>query len=166
MDHQKIYLLGHSRGGGITILKAAEDARISKIATWAAVGDFSNRYSRDQVNAWKEKGRLDVVNGRTGQTLPLYYQLYQDLKKNSSRLDIPKASTKITVPFLIIHGTDDKVVSFEEAKRLRDSCFSSQLLSIENSGHTFEGKHPMHKDEKYPENLSRVLEETVSFLLS
>lgn len=163
VDHQKICLLGHSRGGGISILKAAEDSRISKLVTWAAVGDFASRYNAEQLESWKENGRIDIVNGRTGQILPLYYQLYQDFKENSSRLDIPKASAKIDIPFLIVHGTGDEAVSFEAAKKLHHQCQDSQLLLIENSGHTFEGKHPMGEKEKYPENLKQVVEETISF---
>ena len=30
IDSHKLYLLGHSRGGGITILKAGEDSRVKK----------------------------------------------------------------------------------------------------------------------------------------
>ena len=37
-----IYLLGHSRGGGISILKAAEDRNITKVAVWGSVSEFGN----------------------------------------------------------------------------------------------------------------------------
>ena len=35
-----VFLIGHSRGGGIATLKTGQDKRISKLATWAAVSDF------------------------------------------------------------------------------------------------------------------------------
>jgi alpha-beta hydrolase superfamily lysophospholipase len=40
IDKNLIYLIGHSRGGGISIIKAFEDKRIKKLVTWAAVSNF------------------------------------------------------------------------------------------------------------------------------
>ena len=36
VDIKKIILFGHSRGGAISILKSAEDNRLSKIISWSA----------------------------------------------------------------------------------------------------------------------------------
>ncbi len=46
----KIYLLGHSRGGGISILKAAEDSRVKKLVTWASVSGFLNRNKKKTID--------------------------------------------------------------------------------------------------------------------
>lgn len=164
IDESNISLLGHSRGGGITILKTAEDDRIIKLVTWAAVCDFGDRYTDEQVAHWKQEGKLDVVNGRTGQVLPLYYQLYENYHQNIERLSIPDATNKIDVPFLIIHGTADEAVAFEDAINLNNWCATSQLIEVDNSGHTFEAKHPFDEKEGYSENLDTVISETVKFL--
>lgn len=37
-------LLGHSRGGGIAVLKASEERRITKLITLASVCDFASRF--------------------------------------------------------------------------------------------------------------------------
>ena len=37
IDTQKTGLIGHSMGGGISILKTAEDSRIKALVTWAAI---------------------------------------------------------------------------------------------------------------------------------
>ena len=45
IDTNNITLIGHSRGGGISIIKASEDVRISKLITWASVSGFGQRTS-------------------------------------------------------------------------------------------------------------------------
>lgn len=164
IDVASINLIGHSRGGGITILKAAEDKRVKKLVTWASVSDFGDKYTAEQIEYWKQNGVIEVVNGRTGQVLPLYYQLYENYIENIKRLSVPDAAEKINVPFLIIHGTADDAVEFEEALNLSNWCASSQLVDIQESGHTFEAKHPFDKEEGYLENLEMVIQETIKFL--
>ena len=92
ISYSKLILLGHSRGGGITILKAAEDKRVEKIITWAAVSNFKSRFPKDEILKWKNDGVTYVTNTRTHQEMPLYFQLYDDLVCNEARLDIEKAS--------------------------------------------------------------------------
>ena len=38
--NNKINLIGHSRGGGIVLLKAAEDPRVGRVLSWAGVSDL------------------------------------------------------------------------------------------------------------------------------
>ena len=38
-DQTGVYLIGHSRGGGIVLLQAAEDTRIKAVTTWASVSE-------------------------------------------------------------------------------------------------------------------------------
>src|SRR5690606_747493 len=51
-------LIGHSRGGGIVLIKAEEDTRISKVVAWASVSDFKARFQEDTegFELWKETG--------------------------------------------------------------------------------------------------------------
>ena len=78
-----ICLMGHSRGGGIAILKASEDNRIKKLITLASVSDFGRRTATiGELKEWKEKGVKYVQNGRTKQQMPHFYQFYEDFKAN------------------------------------------------------------------------------------
>mgnify|MGYP002020764100 CR=1 FL=1 len=48
-----INLLGHSRGGGISLLKTAEDSRISKVVSWASPSDLLRKLpSGDKLKLW------------------------------------------------------------------------------------------------------------------
>ena len=165
VDSSQLNLMGHSRGGGITILKACEDARVKKIVTWAAVADFVNPIKSYDLEGWKENGVLYVSNTRTNQEMPLYYQLFENTMANTDRLDIINNLSRLSIPFLIVHGTSDEAVPIKNAKRLLENCDSAQLLLIDNAGHTFGVKHPFNDDE-LPEDAMRVINESISYFLT
>ncbi len=111
IDTEQIYIIGHSRGGGISILAANEDKRIKKLITWAAVSDLIRRIPEEQMVEWKEKGVIYIENGRTHQQMPMYYQFVENVKNNLDRLNIEQAAKSLDIPFLIIHGTNDEAVN-------------------------------------------------------
>ena len=47
-DALQLSLLGHSRGGGITILKAREDVRVKKLVTWNSVNEFGKFWTPER----------------------------------------------------------------------------------------------------------------------
>ena len=163
IDKTNVTLIGHSRGGGIAILKAAEDKRVTKIITWAAVSDFINRNKQNTLNSWKEKGVVHTFNMRTNQQMPLYYQFYETIQNNKERLNIVNAAKKLTIPFLIIHGTADEAVSFEDAIELHDTCEQSEIIKLEGAGHTFGAKHPFEGTE-FSESADSVIQSSISFV--
>jgi pimeloyl-ACP methyl ester carboxylesterase len=135
-------LVGHSRGGGIGILQTARDQRVRALVTWAAISSVE-RWSVDQRASWRAAGRTEIQNARTGQTLPLYPDVLDDIEQNAHSLDIEAAAARVTVPWLIIHGTNDESVGFVEARSLQAANQAgSQLLAVDNAGHTFGATHP------------------------
>ena len=162
VDLSRIYLLGHSRGGGISILKAATNSNIKKLVSWASVSDFEKRIENDKVSLWKERGVVYVFNSRTNQQMPLYYQFYEDYINNKSHFSIPKACRKLSIPTLIIHGDNDQTVDFNEAEELYANISNSILLKIEDSDHVFNAKHPFDVN-FLPNQLKKVIAESISF---
>ena len=162
LDKQQIYLIGHSRGGGVSILVASNDARIKRLVTWASVSDFIKRLPQDQIQQWKEEGVIHVANARTNQQMPMYYQFAQDVIQHKDKLDIKRATKSLTIPHLIIHGTEDEAVGVNEAQQLHQWNSSSELLLIKGAGHTFGAKHP-YADEVFPDGVQQVLENTLQF---
>jgi len=139
----QISLMGHSRGGGIAILKASEDSRIRKLITLASVSDFGTRtYTIGNLKKWKENGVKYVLNGRTKQQMPHYYQFYEDFKANEKRLHIESAIKKLHLPILILHGDDDTSILVDEAKALHKWNNNSLLKIIAGANHVFNTKHP------------------------
>ena len=138
-----ITLLGHSRGGGIVVLKASQDLRIKKVVSLAGVSDFKSRFPvGDELENWKTTGVRFVVNGRTKQQMPHYYQFYRDFIANESRLSIEIAAKALSVPYLIVHGDADTTVSINEALKLQQWQPRSKLLVLNDANHVFGSSHP------------------------
>ncbi len=163
VDVSNINLLGHSRGGGLSILKANEDSRINKVASWASVGDFSERMPKEKLEVWRNRGVVYVYNSRTNQQMPIYYQFYEDYVLNQQRLDIPSAAKNIENKVLVVHGTQDETVDFEDAVRLNNWMSNSTLFEVEGADHVFNVKHPFKLEDKYSPQLQMALHETISF---
>jgi dipeptidyl aminopeptidase/acylaminoacyl peptidase len=136
-------LVGHSRGGGIAILQAARDPRVRALVTWAAISSVE-RWPSAQRSSWRAAGKTDIQNARTGQVLPLYTDVLDDIEQNASALDIEAAGRRIRIPWLLIHGTEDESVCFAEAERLKAASArpDTRLLPIQGGGHTFGAVHP------------------------
>ena len=140
-------LLGHSRGGGTSIIAAAELDGISSLVTWASVATF-HRWTEQQVRDWTSRGVTYIANARTGQEMPLYRALWDDLVENESRFDVLAAAGRVRVPWLVVHGSEDPTVPVAEARALKETGGPAALRVIDGSGHTFEAVHPM--DETTP----------------
>jgi dipeptidyl aminopeptidase/acylaminoacyl peptidase len=155
-------LVGHSRGGGVAILQAARDPRVRALVTWAAISSVE-RWPAPQRSSWRAAGRTDIQNSRTGQVLPLYTDVLDDIEQNASVLDIEAAGRRIRIPWLVIHGTEDESVPFAEAERLKAASArpDTRLLPIEGGGHTFGAVHPWRSTT--PE-LATVFDATLAWL--
>ena len=143
IDFSSVTLIGHSRGGGDAIIVAAEDKRVTKLITLAAVSDF-NRFSDEIKKQWRENGFIEIQNSRTKQNMRLNVTLLDDMEKNAGRLNILNAAAKLNIPFLIIQGAEDMAVSKSEAELIYSVAdkSKSELFIIEHTGHTFGVQHP------------------------
>ena len=158
INTNKINLIGHSRGGGIALLKSSEDKRITKLITLASVSDFGSRFGTlEEITTWKTDGVKHITNGRTKQQMPHYYQFFEDFKTNEERLHIATATKKINIPILIIHGDKDTSVNINEAKNIHRWSTDSKLKVIKGADHVFNTSHPWEKDELSNELKSVVL---------
>ena len=144
-DRERIFLLGHSRGGGISIIKASEDERVKGLVTWNSIGD--TKRTQADFDVWMRDGVIYIPNARTNQQMPMYYQFVEDFFAQQERYDLEQSCASINVPSLFIHGTNDQTVPFEYAQKLNNWTPNSDLLAIENGDHTFGGKHPFTEDE-------------------
>nr|WP_299314356.1 prolyl oligopeptidase family serine peptidase [uncultured Aquimarina sp.] len=165
IDTNNITLIGHSRAGGITTIKTSEDARITKLITWAGVSDYEQRFPIGTAfQTWKNNGVYYIENGRTKQKMPHYFQFYTSFVENKERLTIFKAAEKIKVPYLIIHGTEDPTVNLQEAKSLHSWNPQSDLFLVKGADHVFGVKHPWEQEE-IPKDLTIITEKSIAFAI-
>lgn len=162
IDREKIALIGHSRGGGISIIKAAENDMVKCLITLASVSDF-NRYTEEHKKKWREKGYFEVLNSRTNQMMRINSSLLDDIENNKSMLDITAAVRNLHKPFLIIHGKEDLSVRYSEAEAIfrNSDKYLTELFTVENTGHTFGTVHPFEGTTKAFEI---VIEKIIEFL--
>lgn len=161
-DEKKIFLIGHSRGGGAVIIKNLEEYRVKKISTWASIDTYDRFGTTKQIEKWKLNGEHIFINGRTGQKMPIKYKFYEDYSKNKNRLNIKGALQKSKKPILVVHGTEDTAVSIKSAENIADWAKNAKLLKIKGADHVFNSSHPFLEN-KLTNNLEKVVNETISF---
>ena len=161
-DPHQIYLIGHSRGGGISILQASEDKRIKKLSTWGSVNEIGKYWKKDEMEKIKRDGVIFVPNTRTNQMMPIKWQMYEDYFANIGRLFIPDAVKQLAIPFLIVHGAKDETVPVSSATEMKEWNNNAKLLILENGNHNFGGRHPWSND-TLPTDLQTVVAKTIEF---
>ncbi|NGP89557.1 alpha/beta hydrolase family protein [Fodinibius halophilus] len=164
VDTGSIGLLGHSRGGHTAVAAAAEYAEVASVVTWSAVADYNARWSEDMISDWENKGVTEIMNGRTGQVMPVKDVVYKDALENADRLMAVKRARELTIPALFIHSKGDEAASYDNAEQLYRNCASDHkdLKLIEDSGHTFDTAHPFDEDE-FPEAFQQALDYTTAW---
>lgn len=162
-DLTRLALIGHSRGGGLVLLKAAEDVRVKAVATWAAINNINPGWSDELMQQWQQQGVYHIENSRTKQQLPLYYQIVEDYHTNRLRLDIPHiVRRKLHKPVLVLHGDQDETVSVQRAHELKSWKPEVELLILPNVTHNFGGSHPWNSTE-LPLEAQQAADATLEF---
>jgi dipeptidyl aminopeptidase/acylaminoacyl peptidase len=164
IDTGKISLFGHSRGGSIALLKTAEDRRVAKVVSWASPSNFLNRLpKKEKLAKWKQFGVAYIYNGRTKQNMPMYFQFYENCIKFAKRLNIQNAVSKMKIPHLLVHGTEDPTVLLSEAVNIKSWNTNTHLHVIDGANHVLGGFHP-YDLEKFPKDLDEAIDVTINFL--
>jgi pimeloyl-ACP methyl ester carboxylesterase len=164
VDANQIFLVGHSRGGGIALLEASEDKRIKGLVLWASVSEFASFFRPETIKQWEKEGVVFAANKRTGVELPLKKQFYDDFLANQAKLDVKKAAKLLAIPLLIIHGDQDESVSLQHAENLYNLVPHSIFIKVEGGTHTFGAKHPFDADKDITPMLEELIENTFEFV--
>lgn len=140
---RRVGLLGHSRGGGMSVIAAAEDARVRAVVTWAAIAGIGQRWTPEETAKWRRGEDVLVENARTKQMMPIAPEYWVDFQQNRDRLDILAAAARLTVPWLIVHGDADTSVPLDDARALFDAAGdTAELMVIEGMDHGMGARHP------------------------
>lgn len=143
---EKLHIIGHSRGGGIACLCAAQTPKVDSLVTLNAVDDFERRFIKGEaLKAWQVNGVFTVKNGRTQQDMPHNFSFYEDYFLHEAKLNILQNLNNIEMPALHIHGEMDETVDKSCSLSLAQHS-KGKYVEIANAGHTFNTKHPW--DEK------------------
>ncbi len=164
VDPEKVIIIGHSRGGGISTIAAYEDERVKGLIVMASVSHFGYRFpSGERLEDWEKSGVMFTENKRTNQQMPHYYQFFEDYKNNEERFNIQYAAQHMEKPTLIVKAGADETVKDNESELLHEWNKDSELVIIENAGHTFGSKEPWESD-SLPQHLNEATEQIIKFL--
>jgi len=162
MDTDDLSLIGHSRGAITVLLKTLEDERVRRVATWAGAFNIKKFVELEDDVTWREKGFVDVINGRTKQSYPVGYQFKQDYIDNNERLNLQAQIKNLDQPLLLVHGDNDDVAPITNSEKINMAIKHALFLKLEGN-HTFGASHPWESD-RLPEDLEDVVNETIEFL--
>ncbi|MDH5366938.1 MAG: prolyl oligopeptidase family serine peptidase [Cyclobacteriaceae bacterium] len=165
VDFNSLFIKGHSRGAGVALLKANEDARIKGAIALASINNIRDISPKEPVEQWEKDGVLFFYNPSTDQNMPMYYQLEADILNNENRFNIANAVKRLNKPLLIIHGTDDELFPVSMAYDMHTWKPDAQLVIIEGANHVFGGVNPYISDEM-PKHALQAINDSIEFLRS
>lgn len=163
VNSESITLLGHSRGGGVSVIKASENKSISKLITLASISTLDRFPKNEAFENWKNEGVYFIENARTKQKMPHYFQFFEDYEINKERFNVESACENLNIPTLFIHGSGDESVTIDHSENLHQWTKDSQFRIIENANHTFEAKEPWESN-SLPKELEEAVEICIDFL--
>jgi len=100
-------LMGSSMGGYLAALYAARQPEVQRVVLLAPAFHFASRFqerfSAENLEAWKRDGSIPIFHFGHGEERPLGYQIVEDAVQY-------EAEPEFSQPALILHGRRDPVV--------------------------------------------------------
>ena len=159
-----IHLIGHSRGGPIVMLQAVDDPRIRSVIGWASVSSLAYAWqSPEMIRDWEKNGVYYVVNGRTGQQMPIYYQMYRDYMAKKEVYNLEFALKRLEQPLLLLPVTEAPAVSHQAAMQMQAWKPDAEVKLIDGADHVFGGQHPYEANE-LPGHSEELFRHTAGFM--
>ena len=133
-----IIYAGHSMGGAVGVIAATMDSRINKLISLAGMvhtEKFCQVEFGDQIPGkgymWDE------------QDCPLSEEYVEDMKSIRTVID---KSPKISIPWLLIHGTDDDVVPVDETHEIFEKAGkNAKKVILDGADHVFSRECDVNK---------------------
>ncbi|MBA4494815.1 alpha/beta hydrolase family protein [Paenactinomyces guangxiensis] len=141
IDPNRLGIMGHSRGGGNSLIFALDHAEIRSVAIWNSIyrTDF---FSEEIIREIREKGAAYIENARTGQQMPIHREVLDDIEANKERYNILTRLREFHRPLLIMQGDQDLPGFPEGAQQMADAAPQATLHVIPGANHTMGAVHP------------------------
>ncbi len=156
-------LLGHSRGGAVSLLAAGRHGRDEAFAPVTGILSLSspaslNRMSDSEQAALLEAGQAETPSSRTGQTLHVGAGWLQEQLDDPIGHDLLRQVGEITCPIGVIHGSEDPTVAPSDAVTLAQANPGKVRVHVVPGGdHVFNTPNPFPPDGDPSPQLAEVL---------
>lgn len=137
-----LFLLGHSLGGGISLVYTLDHPdEVRGVISWNGVTKL-DLLTEEQKQEMKETGRTHVLNGRTGQQMPLDAVILEDMENHKERYNILERMKTATFPVVLIQGSQDGAHLRQGSEQLTIIRPDINWVQIPEGNHTFCTVHP------------------------
>lgn len=142
-------LIGHSLGGAAVIVAASKLAHIKALATIGApatVSHVTHLFSHG-IEEVKQKGEVEInIGGRP-------FKINQEFIADFSKTDLPKITSLLRKPILILHAPVDLIVGIENAEKLyQNAHHPKSFVSLDQADHLLSNE----RDSEYVGNVIGV----------
>lgn len=120
VDPERIAVLGWSLGGYYAPRAAAMESRFAACVAWGAIYDWGELQQRRVVR--EAGGELSVPHYWDHVKWVFGCDTQEEFLEFSSKMTLTEISDQITMPFLIIHGSNDRQVPLEMAQLQYDAA--------------------------------------------
>lgn len=145
-ENERLFLLGHSKGGGGVLLFGLDHpGLVDGIISWNGIASF-DLYSAEEKRKMLEEGRAYTMNARTKQQMPLDRIILEDLEANAERFDLVNRIGSLRVPAVLIQGERDGKHLLAGSARLKEAQPELDWLMVPGGDHRFNTVHPYEGD--------------------
>lgn len=158
--YKDVGLLGASVGGGITSLYTANNQKELKcLCLWYPCLNYNHTFL-NPITDWlknRRKGMVADLKSKEWTTVGSSKKVYgKKLFDDMAKFYPYKSLLKISIPTIIIQGTNDKYVPYEDAKRYVKNLKNGVLITLKNGEHGFQDRK---------EDRENAKQETLKFFL-
>jgi cephalosporin-C deacetylase-like acetyl esterase len=161
VDASRLALLGHSRGGGLAVVRAAGDPGVRAVVALAPIAT-TRRFDAATLERGRAAGFIPIVNTRTHQVLRFGAAAIAELSARTDLHDVAAShASRLAAPLLVVHGEADEAVDPREGRALAAAAPRGTFVGVAGGDHVFGCRHPWAGST--PE-FDRFLAETTRFL--
>ncbi len=158
--YKEIGFLGASVGGGIVTLYAEKNQKELKcLCLWNPSLNYKHTFL-NPVTPWlkdRRKGMINDLEVKGWTTVGSSKKVYgKKLFDEMAKFYPYKSLLKISIPTVIIHGTNDKYVSYEDSKSYVKNLRNGKLITLQDGEHGFQDRK---------EDRKKAKQETLKFFL-
>jgi fermentation-respiration switch protein FrsA (DUF1100 family) len=130
-----VILLGRSMGGSTILAGGAQDSRVEGYIFWSACIDLKKTFAAGLQEKYEdlEKGKTVQLKDESG-IYSLKPDFVQDFDCHNMDAYLQHIGNR---PVLIIHGTDDEVVTPDDGKYIFEKVANGELYLVEGADHQF-----------------------------